>query len=216
MTEKRSTADAHLRILQAEQDRLKVRDESSPFIKRSCLMAADCKEEVAREELALAEIPERGMGGELVPSFEHGVPGVTLALKDPDHVNLNASVARVRLADECGAFDMALDTAETIGAQNATEQMLAHQMAATHKTAMELLHYSGNQVRVENQIKFINAAARLMDVYQKGMLTLSRVRTGGKQVITVQQVQVKDGGQAIINGGSMPEGRGLKNDTPHA
>jgi len=31
-------------------------------------------------------------------------------------------------------------------------------------------------------------------------LTLSKVRTGGKQTVTVQHVNVSDGGQAVVTG----------------
>jgi hypothetical protein len=44
------------------------------------------------------------------------------------------------------------------------------------------------------------AAARLMDSYQRGLLTLDRLRNGGRQVVTVQHVKVEGGGQAIVAG----------------
>ena len=37
-----------------------------------------------------------------------------------------------------------------------------------------------------------------MQVFQEGMLTLKKSRTGGEQKIVVQHVQVSDGGQAVI------------------
>ena len=45
-----------------------------------------------------------------------------------------------------------------------------------------------------------NTAARLMDTYQRAMLTLNRIRSGGRQVVTVQHVRVSEGGQAVITG----------------
>jgi hypothetical protein len=45
-----------------------------------------------------------------------------------------------------------------------------------------------------------NAAARMMQVYQEAFLTLQRIRTGGKQTVVVQHVQVSQGGQAVIAG----------------
>lgn len=44
----------------------------------------------------------------------------------------------------------------------------------------------------------INAAARLMSVFQDGLLTLQRLRIGGNQTVTVQHVTVASGGQAVI------------------
>ena len=37
-------------------------------------------------------------------------------------------------------------------------------------------------------------------VYQEGLLTLQKLRTGGKQTVVVQHVQVSEGGQAVIAG----------------
>jgi hypothetical protein len=60
------------------------------------------------------------------------------------------------------------------------------------------------------------AAARLMDVYQNGMLVLHRLRTGGKQTVTVkhvvvhQQVQVNEGGRAVIAGTVKQRRRGRR------
>ena len=44
----------------------------------------------------------------------------------------------------------------------------------------------------------LNAAARLMSVFQDGALTLQKLRTGGSQVVTVQHVSVAPGAQAVI------------------
>jgi hypothetical protein len=45
-----------------------------------------------------------------------------------------------------------------------------------------------------------NAAARMMHVYQEAFLALQKIRTGGKQTVVVQHVQVSEGGQAVITG----------------
>jgi hypothetical protein len=202
MTDKSSTTAAHERILAAEK--IRHRAQTTPDhcqgINRYDLTKADTIERVALQELTLPEIPDRGMGGEFSPPFSYGVVGQSLAVKDPTHVNLNASIERVRLADDCGVFDMGLDTAETIGAKDATEQMLAYQMAAAHRMAMKMMEKSLEQRDTIEMSRLANTAARLMDVYQKAMLTLNKVRSGGKQVVVVQHVQVKDGGQAVING----------------
>jgi acyl-CoA thioesterase FadM len=48
--------------------------------------------------------------------------------------------------------------------------------------------------------RLTNAAARMMRVYQEAFLTLQKIRTGGKQTVVVQHVQVSDGGQAVVAG----------------
>ena len=45
-----------------------------------------------------------------------------------------------------------------------------------------------------------NASARMMDTYQHGLLTIAKVRSGGKQTVVVQHVNVGDGGQAMVAG----------------
>jgi hypothetical protein len=37
-------------------------------------------------------------------------------------------------------------------------------------------------------------------VYQDGLVTLQRWRTGGRQEVVVQHVQVNEGGQAVVAG----------------
>ncbi len=60
----------------------------------------------------------------------------------------------------------------------------------------------------------INAAARLMDAFQAGCLTLQKLKTKGQQrvVVQYQQVNVTGGGQAVVTGtvrgGSGRAGRG--------
>ena len=49
-------------------------------------------------------------------------------------------------------------------------------------------------------------AARLMSVFQDGLLTLERLRTGGNQTVTVQHVNVQPGAQAVT--GSVGKSRG--------
>ena len=56
------------------------------------------------------------------------------------------------------------------------------------------------------QVSLTNAVARLTRGYQEGMLTLQKLRTGGKQTVVVQHVQVTDGGQAVVAG--QVKGRG--------
>jgi hypothetical protein len=108
---------------------------------------------------------------------------------------------------------MAVDAAETIQPQNSLEKMLAHQLATAHKLAMTFakqaldnlnkpnhgLHYQNDAHAIEDA-RAANTSAKLMDVYQKGILALSKVRTGGKQTVTVQHVNVSDGGQAVVTG----------------
>ena len=48
--------------------------------------------------------------------------------------------------------------------------------------------------------RLMNAGTRLMQVFQEGLLALKKNRTGGRQQIVVQHIQVAEGGQAVIAG----------------
>lgn len=197
-----STADAHRLKLGAVRLRQRARDcpDNNPMSSRLDRMDAERMEATADAVLTLPELLERGTGGELIPPPRLDHPGLEDALNRPDAVAMEASIERMGLAEISGVFNLALDAAETIKAKDATEQMLAHQMAAAHKAALDLLAKSAQQRDTVEQARLANTAARLMSAYQGAMLTLQRVRSGGRQTVTVQHVQVSDGGQAVIAG----------------
>ena len=160
---------------------------------------------------------EVGTGGELIPASIMGENSRALELadtvRDSNYITVDASRDRLELANEAGALETALDAAESIGAGNSLEKMLAHQLAAAHRSAMKMsaemnrrVDYLAN-VRGEEQeraniqtTRLASATARVMSTFQQGLLTLQRLRTGGQQVVTVQHVQVNEGGQAVVAG----------------
>jgi hypothetical protein len=54
--------------------------------------------------------------------------------------------------------------------------------------------------------RLANSAARMMESFNQGLLTLDRLRNGRRQVVTVQHVTVGPGGQAIVTGEVLPGG----------
>jgi hypothetical protein len=87
--------------------------------------------------------------------------------------------------------------------QNVLEQMLVDQMTAIHTLSMRWLEQVHNQdepLPVELGNKVINTAMRMMETYQKGAITLHRLRNGNQQTVIVkhQHVQIEEGGQALI------------------
>jgi hypothetical protein len=44
----------------------------------------------------------------------------------------------------------------------------------------------------------------MMETYQRALLTLDRLRNGGKQTVVVQHVAVANGGQAVVAGTMNP------------
>ena len=178
---------------------------------------AGAMEETAASLLALSDKPEIGAGGELVlPREEAGeVPGLACTVDNPDMTTAVASRERLELAGEAKVLSLAVDMAETIKARDAVRKGLAHQLAAMHQLAMRfaaqanrwldqsaspLLNAQAQALAAVEAQRSANALARLSATYQEGMLTLQRMKTGGKQVVQVQHIHVGPGGQAVVAG----------------
>jgi len=190
---------------------------SDPLAARFMRDDAAILETAAVYALTLGASPPVGAGGELVPKGDQikcGGGNFIDMVDRPDAVTAAASMDRLKLADEVHCVPLAIDTAETIQAKNSIEKMLAHQLAAAHKLAMTFAGqarkhtqrvgegiYSSDLLHVEHATKMANASARMMDAFQKGVLVLHKLRTGGTQTVTVQHVNVSDGGQAVVTGG---------------
>jgi hypothetical protein len=122
-------------------------------------------------------------------------------LETPNSISVDASEQRMYLASEAGVLQSAVDASETAQAGNSLEKMLTHQMAAGHRAAMRLVARVGSeQLPIVEMARLSNAAARMMQVFQEGLLALQKLRSGGKQTVVVQHVQVSEGGQAVIAG----------------
>lgn len=160
-----------------------------------------------------------GLGGEVIARTRQNLrdrPGlIDTPTTRPDMAVAEASLERLRLAADAGVLTLATDMAETIQAQNSAEKALAHQMTAAHRLAMMLVTQADQDLlayrqgatysrrapeRATEAARMACAAARLMDSYQRALLTLDRLRNGGRQVVTVQHVTVADGGRAVVAG----------------
>ena len=139
----------------------------------------------------------------------------------PDLLDAEASTERLALARDAGALTLAVDTAEGMQAATPTEKMLAHEMAAAHALAMRLaaradtflsrrfLPSEAERERVASTeaARLAGASARMMEATARAALALDKLRNGGRQVMTVQHVNVtvSDEGQAVV-AGSMTRG----------
>jgi hypothetical protein len=124
--------------------------------------------------------------------------------KSPTTVAIGASGKRARAAQSIGVLEPALDAADSARASNSIEKMLCHQMTAAFFTAFRLLERSEDDTLPPGErVKYTNAAARMMDVYQNGCLSLLKLKTRGTQRVVVQhqqQVNVAEGGRAVVAG----------------
>lgn len=193
-----NTIDAHYQLLLADRLADDARQPDVPIVRaQRDLLGADILRDEACRSLRPAERPVLGVGAELV---DLGAGETSLSRKTlrSSRVATKASVERLNLIHGVDAFDLALDAAESIGATNSLEKMIAHGIAVAHKTAMGLLERNKDRCDPVDEVRRVNAAARLMGVVQTGALTMQRLRTGGSQVMTVRHVTVESGGQAVI------------------
>lgn len=136
--------------------------------------------------------------------------------EDPREVSAEASRTRMELVSYMGAEALVLvaDTAETIGAKNSLEKMLAGQIGVTHYLIMSLARqineivlkdlYNGAGTKQDQELdaeimsRYTAAYSRLSKVMDGHLQTLQKMRTGGRQTVTVQHQHVQVAGQAIV------------------
>jgi hypothetical protein len=191
-------------------------DSLGPIDKRR----ADTLEAESRWPLDPCQVEGTGAGGELRMNLrleDWQDRELRDTIKRPDCVTATATVERLRQASAAGCLDTALDTADTIKPRNNLERMLAHQLAAAHNGAMRLtglamVHthnaehrcgfaesFARCQQRGVEAARLANAAARMMAAFNEGILTLAKIRTGGRQTVVVQHIDNR-GGQAVVAG----------------
>lgn len=175
------------------------------------LATADFLDEEANK-LLMTECQPEIRHGEALPD-PHTTKDVcmreTLA-QHPDQIALEASHNRLGLLmdDRLDVLALGIDAAASADSANSLEKMLAHQLALAHKSSFEMVAKAmefaqmgdrgfGQSASVETA-RLMNAATRMMNTYQQGLLTLNKLRKGGSQTITIQHVHVADGGQAVI------------------
>ena len=116
-------------------------------------------------------------------------------------IGIDASGAPMTAAPDAGVLVAAIDAENSAGARNSLEKTLCHQMAAAHESAMRPVgRSSDDRLPAVEQARLSNAAARMMQVFQEGFLTLQKIRTGGKQTVVVQHVNVSGRGQVVVAG----------------
>lgn len=190
---------AALKMQRDAQRRRALAPDYDPVRRDFDLGLADQMDREAQALLTPQEPLKTGLGGEIIPQVEDGLPGVELALKKPDLLNLEASVQRSSLIERAGVLELGIETAKDTRAQGSVQKMISHQMAAAHKRAMNLLAESQEAKDVEVACKKARTAAKMMDAFSRAALTLQRLQTGASQVVQVQHVQVN--GPAVIGMG---------------
>src|SRR5262249_39691196 len=136
--------------------------------------------------------------GDISPSPDGNLLFNTMTASDM--IVVDAWKERSKLLLEYGGdvAAMALDASESIKAENSLETIMAHELAVAHKVVMEQIAPAPTPTHPDMERTRLNLATRFMTVFQQGMLPLKKIRQAGQQKITVQYVNVSDGGQAVI------------------
>jgi hypothetical protein len=148
------------------------------------------------------------------PSQDGAIVALMDALGTLDPAFFGTFVAQVinatDLKDETDATaaNAALAFVRGIKPRDETESCLAAQMYATHSAAMVFARRLNNVGTIPQQDSAINAFTKLTRTYAAQMEALKRYRSSGEQKVTVQHVNVADGGQAIVGGTVTAGGRG--------
>jgi hypothetical protein len=188
-------------------------------------LEADDMEARAEAMLSLPHHIGRGAGGELqvTPEIEHEIPGVACAVADrADAVRADASYDRMEMLAEANCLSLGLDAA--VGANDAIERMLVHQMAVMHALGMRAAATADGELHRAKFATNVNArqaasveaarqagvAQRLFSAYQQGAVFRDRLRNGGRQTVVVQHVNVSGDAQAVIAGAVERRGPGGK------
>jgi len=121
-----------------------------------------------------------------------------LGTDNPDFLNgylrqLTNVGSQGSLADEDGVNFM-LSMVRGVQPQDEIEVVLAAQMAAVHNATMTFARRLNHVDNIQQQDSAERACNRLARTFTTQMEALKRYRTGGEQKVTVQHVNVADGG----------------------
>jgi hypothetical protein len=91
--------------------------------------------------------------------------------------------------------------------RDAVERMLAVQMEVTHVATIRSARWLANVQNIPQVQAHYNGFSKLARTFAAQVEALRKHRTGGEQRVTVQHVNVSDGGRAIV-GNVRSGGRG--------
>ena len=102
-------------------------------------------------------------------------------------------------------FNFLLSVVKGIRPRDQIETMLAAQMAAVHVATMEISRSLAEAEYLDHRDSAERTFNKLTRTFVTQMEALKRYRTGGEQAVTVQHVNISEGGQAIV--GNVTQGQ---------
>jgi hypothetical protein len=125
---------------------------------------------------------------------------------------INASLIQLQAAarlPNSGLSEIAVNAAlamiESEQPRSETECAIVVQMASVHAATMSVLgRLGGGHGGDRHVLATATAVSRLSRTFSILVETLRRLRSGGSQVIRIERVDVRDGGQAVIDSVAHP------------
>ena len=111
------------------------------------------------------------------------------------------------------SLNFMLSVINSVEPKDELEAMLASQMAAVHMATMTMARRLAQVETIPQQDSAERAFNKLARTFTAQVEALKRYRTGGQQKVTVEHVNVSDGGQAIV-GNVSHGGRGASKKAP--
>ena len=180
------------------------------------------KKTAKKQDNAPAVMTEREKRAALIPTFKDGRIDITqeqlAAMKDVMHTDHGvvlqgavhaASVASpYRGAQGDMASNIALRMLVELAPQNAVERMLCAQLVASDAAASLCLGIGVNpENSAESKRKYLSLGLQFQGLQVRQIEALVKLRTGGRQHVTVEHVTVEAGAQAVI--GNVTRGGGV-------
>ncbi|QLZ68466.1 hypothetical protein FOLKNPGA_01245 [Legionella sp. PC1000] len=89
--------------------------------------------------------------------------------------------------------------AHSLGAQNLLQHMLATQLLGVHELQQKLLIYARKSMHYPEQSQYyINAIAKLSNVFIQQVSLLHKLQGNSQQKVVVEHLHINEGGQAIV------------------
>ncbi|WP_137703079.1 hypothetical protein [Marimonas lutisalis] len=110
-------------------------------------------------------------------------------------------LGRKEASDDCPGNDerqFMLSIVRDLEPRDAVERMLAVQMASTHVAMVRSARWLANAETIPQVQAHYTGSNKLARTYTSQVEALRKYRNGGNQTVTVQHVNVEDGGQAIV------------------
>jgi hypothetical protein len=138
--------------------------------------------------------PEKAIGASLLMESCGTADGAFLTPLLNQLANATGKGKNVSEAD----LNFVLSVIADIKPRDQLEAMLASQMACVHIASMTFARRLNHVDNIQQQDSAEKAYNKLLRTFTSQMEALRKYRTGGEQKVTVQHVQVNEGGQAIV------------------